>query len=374
MANDPIQEAYEDVYRNVDDDLTETAEGPSTVNVAPPKNKITPDDITPKVNDAEGEEDSDGEEEVPGVDLVKNSAPSVKEEKKDEDEEDADYDAGEEDEDDDEEDEDETKPPFESFDLDLDSIISESLKDKDDVSALINDESLSEDTKNNLVEVFNAAVRAKVSVIAEHIMKAAQNRLSEMNDHNNKEMTEQVDQYLDYVVSEWLDENKLAVNQGIRTEVTEDFMRGLRDLLNEHHVVVDEDRRDLIEELENKVETLEGKINDQMKKDMELRQNMVESECKAVFADVSSNLLDTQQEKLAQLAEGLEYDSTDQYREKLELLKKSYFSRKPKTFGSSNPEPESLREESTEVAMPASNDPNINSYLKHLNRQVKGNS
>jgi len=368
MANDPIQEAYEEVYRDVNDGLAEAAEDTSTADVVPSDNNKTQEDVSELQ-----EEDTVLEtDNTPSLDEDKKKKKGVKE-----DDEDGDEDG--EDEEEEEEGEDvkeESEPTFETFDLDIDSIISENLKDKDDVSAIINDDSLSEETKNSLTEVFNAAVRAKTTVIANHIVSAAQTRLDEMNNHNTKDMTEQVDQYLDYVVSEWLAENKLAINQGVRTEVTENFMRGLRDLLNEHHVVVDEDRRDLIEEFENKVSDLEGQINDHMKKDMELRKDMVESECKAVFAEVSEDLLDTQKEKLAQLSEGLEYDSADQYRDKLELLKKSYFSNQTLPSGSANPEPESLGENAGDETKEevSSSDPTINSYLKHINRQVKSNS
>jgi hypothetical protein len=361
--NDPIQEVYEDIFRkqqNREDAgvLSEDApvEDPKKAVKDTPEQDGDPEDLTPDSDLPDGKELDTDPVDVPGVEMVSQNAPSEDEE----------------DEVDDEEDEDETKPPFESFNLDLESIISESLKDKTDVAALINDESLSEDTKSNLAEVFNAAIRAKVSVIAEHIMQAAQNRLAEMNDHNNKEVTEQVDQYLDYVVTEWLEENKLAVDKGIRTEVTESFMRGLRGLLNEHHVVVDEDRRDLIDELENKIGTLESQINEQLKKEIVIRKETSDVECKNVFAEVSESLLDTEKEKFAKLAEGLEYDTIDQYRSKLEILKKSYFSRRPAVTGSSNPEPELNDADITEGSQPVSSeDPVMNSYLQSINRQVR---
>ena len=368
--NDPIQEVYENIFRkqqNREDAgvLSEDApvEDPKKAVKDTPEQDGDPEDLTPDSDLPDGKELDTDPVDVPGVDMESQNAPSEDEEDEvEEDEEDEDED----------EDEDETKPPFESFDLDLESIISESLKDKTDVAALINDESLSEDTKNSLAEVFNAAIRAKVSVIAEHIMQAAQNRLAEMNDHNNKEITEQVDQYLDYVVAEWLTENKLAVDKGIRTEVTESFMRGLRGLLNEHHVVVDEDRRDLIEELEDKIGTLESQINEQLKKEIAIRKETSDVECKNVFAEVSEGLLDTEKEKFAKLAEGLEYDTIDHYRSKLEIIKKSYFSRRPAVTGSSNPEPELNNANVTEGKQSVSSeDPVMNSYLQSINRQVR---
>lgn len=374
MANDPIQEAYEEVYRNIDSGLTEVSEGlPATsdgentteVSITESESTAGEDIIDEKTDDTPAfveEEKKSGKKK--GVKETEHEDDEEEDKEDEEDEEDEDKDVK----------ESESKPTFETFDLDIDTIISENLKDKNDVSAIINDDSLSEETKNSLTEVFNAAIRAKITVIAEQIVSAAQTRLNEMNEHNSKDMTEQVDQYLDYVVAEWLSENKLAVNQGVRTEVTENFMRGLRGLLNEHHVVVDEDRRDLIEELESKVSDLETQVNDNMKKDMELRQNVIESECKAVFAEVSDDLLDTQKEKLAQLSEGLEYSSADQYKEKLVLLKKSYFSKQALPSGGANPEPENLEEKSNEVETISSDDPTINSYLRHINRQVKSNS
>jgi len=176
---------------------------------------------------------------------------------------------------------------------------------------------------------------------------------------------------LDYVVAEWLKENKLAVDKGIRTEVTESFMRGLRGLLNEHHVMVDEDKKDLIDELETKVDSLEEQINSQMKKEIEIRAEVTESECKAVFSQVANGLLDTEVEKLNSLSEGLEYGSADQYKTKLELLKKSYFSRKPSSNAGSNPEPESINEDVTDTDPKiTSEDPVMNSYLSSINRQI----
>ena len=371
---DPIQEAYEERFRTLeagnDSVLAEQeapVEDPKKAAKETPEQKPEPEDLTPDSNLPDGKELNTDPEDVPGVDLEKQNAPSEEDEemKKVDDEE-------EEDEDKEEDDEDMPwKAKKESVDLDIDAIISESLKDKEDVSALINDDTLTEETKTNLVEVFNAAVRAKVTVVSEKVVEEANSQLSTISEEMNKEMTENVDQYLDYVVAEWLKENKLAVDKGIRTEVTESFMRGLRDLLNEHHVMVDEDRRDLIEELEDKVQSLEDQINGQMKREMEIRAEVTESECKTAFGEVSQGLLETEIEKLASLAEGLEFDTVDQYREKLELLKKSYFTRKPSNTKNSNPEPESVNEDVTDEPKITSEDPVMRSYLSSINRQVK---
>tara|TARA_R100000008_G_scaffold44842_1_gene26093 strand:- start:416 stop:1561 length:1146 start_codon:yes stop_codon:yes gene_type:complete len=373
---DPIQEAYEERFRTLeagnDSVLAEQeapVEDPKKAAKETPEQKPEPEDLTPDSKLPDGKELDTDPEDVPGVDLEKQNAPSEEDEemKKVDDEE-------EEDEDEDKEEDDEDMPwksKKESVDLDIDAIISESLKDKEDVSALVNDDTLTEETKTNLVEVFNAAIRAKVTVVSEKVVEEANSQLSTISEEMNREMTENVDQYLDYVVSEWLKENKLAVDKGIRTEVTESFMRGLRNLLNEHHVMVDEDRRDLIEELEGKVQSLEDQINGQMKKEMEIRAEVTESECKATFGEVSQGLLETEIEKLASLAEGLEFDTVDQYREKLELLKKSYFTRKPSNTKNSNPEPESVNEDVTDEPKITSEDPVMRSYLSSINRQVK---
>ena len=142
-------------------------------------------------------------------------------------------------------------------------------------------------------------------------------------------MTERVDSYLEYVSSEWLEENQLTVEEGLKSEMSESFLTGLKGLFEEHYVSIPEDRYDVLESMVNKLDEMEGKLNEQIDRNVALNRRLAESTSDGVLSDVSEGLAVTQKEKLATLAESVEFDSETDYREKLVTLREAYFPSRP---------------------------------------------
>ena len=141
-------------------------------------------------------------------------------------------------------------------------------------------------------------------------------------------MTEKVDSYLNYVVEEWMKENELAVERGIRTEIAEDFITGLKDLFKEHYIDVPEEKYNVLDDLTNQNKKLEDKLNEQIEKNVELSKKVSDADRATIVAEISDDLADTEKEKFTSMAENVEYDSADKFREKLETIKESYFPKK----------------------------------------------
>jgi hypothetical protein len=144
------------------------------------------------------------------------------------------------------------------------------------------------------------------------------------------ELIERVDSYLEYVADEWLQENALQVERGIRTEMTESFLAGMRGLFEEHYVSIPEDKYDVVENMVDKLDEMESKLNEQIEKNIAITKSLSEATGGNILSDVSEGLSSTQKEKLASLAEGVEFESEESYKEKLETLKESYFKTAPK--------------------------------------------
>jgi methyltransferase-like protein len=207
----------------------------------------------------------------------------------------------------------------------LSSITSADIDISEDVDAIFNGSELTEEHKEKIQTVFEAAVVAKVN---EEIAKFAVEVESDAEITNTQiveELTEKVDSYLDYVVQEWVEENKLAIEKGVRADMVEDFMRGLKDLFTEHYVDVPEDKVDVVEELFGKVEELESKLNSQIDENVELLGKVKNFEKEVVFAESTDELTDTQVAKLRSLAEGIEFVSEEDFSKKVSMLKAQYF-------------------------------------------------
>ena len=207
----------------------------------------------------------------------------------------------------------------------LSSITSADIDISEDVDAIFNGSELTEDHKEKIQLVFEAAVVAKIN---EEIAKFAVEVESDAEITNTQiveELTEKVDSYLDYVVQEWVEENKLAIEKGVRADMVEDFMRGLKDLFTEHYVDVPEDKVDVVEELFDKVEELESKLNSQIDENVELLGKVKNFEKEVVFAESTDELTDTQVAKLRSLAEGIEFVSEKDFSKKVSMLKAQYF-------------------------------------------------
>ena len=196
---------------------------------------------------------------------------------------------------------------------------------EEDVNALLEGEELSEEFQEKARTIFEAALRSKVSQIREAIEEQYAVALAEEVEEIKTELSERVDAYLEYVADEWMNENQLVVETGLKTEMTESFLQGMKNLFEEHYVSIPEDKYDVLESMVEKLDDMETKLNEQIEKNVSLNKRLAESVADGIFEQVAEGLADTQKDKLASLAESVEFESEEEYREKLETLKESYF-------------------------------------------------
>jgi hypothetical protein len=238
-----------------------------------------------------------------------------------------------------------------------------------DVQALLEGEELSEDFQNKARTIFEGAIRSKVATIKEELQEAYAEALVEELDSIKAGLTERVDAYLEYVADEWMQENALQVEAGLKTEMTESFLEGMKSLFEEHYVTIPEDKYDVLNSMVDKLDEMESKLNEQIDRNVALNRRLAESNADGVFASVAEGLADTQKEKLATLAENVEFESETDYREKLVTLKESYFPSKTSAPKSTS---ENLSEEvSTEEVISEDVTPRMQAYLDILSRAAK---
>jgi len=194
-----------------------------------------------------------------------------------------------------------------------------------DVDALVAGEELSEDFKEKAKTILETAVKGQVSQIKETLVADYDKRLLEEVEEIKTALNERIDSYLEYVADEWFNENQLAVEGGLKEELTESFMTGLKGLFEEHYVEIPEDKYDVLQSMVDKLDDMETKLNEQIESNVALNKRLAESSSDVILADVSEGLADTQKEKLASLAESVEFESETAYREKLVTLRESYF-------------------------------------------------
>ena len=199
---------------------------------------------------------------------------------------------------------------------------------QEDIDALIAGEELSEEFQEKAKTIFEAAINAKVAQIKEQLEAQYEEKFVEEVVAAKESLAERVDSYLEYVSDEWFEENALAVEAGLKTEMTESFLSGMKSLFEEHYVTIPEDKYDVLESMVEKLDDMETKLNEQIEKNVSLNARLSESAADGILNDVSEGLASTQKEKLASLAESVEFESEDQYRGKLETLKESYFTSK----------------------------------------------
>jgi hypothetical protein len=199
---------------------------------------------------------------------------------------------------------------------------------KEDVAEMFSGDDLSEEFKERASTIFEAAVTARMNLETVRLEEEFAAQLDEAVVAVQEEMTEKVDQYLDYVVEQWIEENKLAIEASIRTNVTEDFMEGLRNLFAESYINVPDEKLDVLGELQAHVDELEGKLDESVNKQLELQAILDEAIKEATFDEVSEGLAATQVEKLRTLAEGIDFSDADAYVKKLNIIKDKYFSEK----------------------------------------------
>jgi len=225
-----------------------------------------------------------------------------------------------------------------------DEVVAEDKIDvEDDLNALIAGEELSEEFQEKARTIFEAAIRTKVTEMTESIKAQYEETLVEEVKAIKEELQDRLDSYLEYVADEWVSENELAIEHGLKTEMTESFLEGMKKLFEDHYVTIPEEKYDVIESMVDKLDEMESKLNEQIDKNVALNKRLAESTADVIFAEVTEGLAQTQRDKLATLAENVEFESENGYREKLETLKESYFPSKPSTPNSKS---ENLTEES----------------------------
>ena len=218
---------------------------------------------------------------------------------------------------------------------------------EEDVNALLSGEDLSEEFKEKAKTIFEASINAKITDIENQLNEQYEKALNEQVEEIKVELTERTDAYLEYVADEWLKENALAVENGIKTEMTESFMAGMKNLFEEHYVTLPDDKYDVLENMVDKLDEMETKLNEQIEKNVALNQKLGESTAQTVFNNVAEGLAVSQKEKLQSLAESVEFESEESYRGKIETLKESYFGQKKSTTTASAPQ--ELKEEAAHV-------------------------
>ena len=239
-----------------------------------------------------------------------------------------------------------------------------------DVKALMEgEETLSDEFKTKAATIFESAVSTKilseVNSRIEILEGEYAQELEEAKEEHSTQLTEKVDGYMSYVVEEWMKDNELAVERGIRSELVEDFMTGLRNLFQEHYIDIPEEKVDLVDDLFGKVEELEGKLDEEINRSVDLKKELSEYKRDETIREVSDNLADTEKEKLSKLAEGIEYEDKEQFNEKLGVLKENYFpTNDAKAETSSDGDPVTNSEELNEKVV----DPSMTHYVDALAR------
>ena len=257
-----------------------------------------------------------------------------------------------------EDDEDDEEEEEEEFDI------------EEDVAALLDGEDLSEQFQEKARTIFESALRSKILDIKETLIsqydEAYELRLIEEVEEIKSALNERVDSYLEYVAEEWMVENQLSVENGLKSEMTESFLSGMKELFEAHYVSIPEDKYNVLESMVEKLDDMETKLNEQIEKNITLNSRLAESVAEGIFDDVSEGLALSQKDKLASLAEGVEFEGGQKYREKLEMLKESYFSaqKTPKAKA------ESLLEE-VEYNSGGVTSEYMNSYLRTLSVVAK---
>ena len=213
----------------------------------------------------------------------------------------------------------------------------------DDVKALVSsDADLSEEFKEKAATIFETAVKTRIKEQTKIIEAQFEEKLASETETVKEAMVEKVDSYLNYVVEEWMKENELAVERGIRTEIAEDFITGLKGLFKEHYIDVPEEKYNVLDDLTGQVKDLESKLNEQIEKNVNLSKDVSESKRESLVVSVSEDLADTEKEKFASMAENVEYDSAEKFQEKLETIKESYFPKTKIEEATSNDEVDSV--------------------------------
>lgn len=233
---------------------------------------------------------------------------------------------------------------------------------KEQLSAIFGDD-LSEDFRDKATAIFEAAVIARVNEEMDKVVAQLEEQKNEELETITEGLVDKVDSFMNYVVEQWMEENKLEIESGLRTEIAEDFISGLKNLFQEHYLEVPEDKVNVVEELAEKTTELEDKLNESVNKNIELAEELSNLKKAIVLSEMSGDLADTEAEKLKKLVEGVSFDSDELFREKVKVIKENYFPKVQKT----SPEEQILNEE---APLQESNDA-MSKYVQAIARVAK---
>ena len=239
---------------------------------------------------------------------------------------------------------------------------------KEDIDALVQGEELSEEFKTKASTIFEAAVHQKVMEIAaakvDEMEQEYQSELQEEIVSFRDELTDKVDGYLNYVVEEWMKENELALENSLRSEITEEFMGGLKDLFKEHYIEVPDEKVDIVENMFDKVEDLEGQLNDKVQDNIKLKSELNEYRKNKILEEVCDDLADTQSEKMKSLVEGVSYeDDSESFEEKVKTIKENYF---PET----KKQDDNVEQIDSSSEVEESSEPKMNSIMEAYSKAI----
>ena len=285
--------------------------------------------------------------------------------KKDEDESDEDESEDDEKEDDDDEEEDDEG---DSDEKDSKKVKKEAFDVQTHMKALFADEaSLTEDFKTKAVTIFEAALNERVEALREEVAAEYEDYIAEELENNKLEIVEQLNQYLEYIAENWIEENRLAVENGIKNEITESFIEGLRDLFLNHGIEVPETDADVVDDLSGRIEELEEALNAEIEKNIELSSSINEQAKASIIQSLGEDLNDVQFDKFVQLAENISYDSDEDLVGKLETIKESYFSGKSQTSAKKE---DDLTPDDAETNRPEVMNESVDQIIKEINRRL----
>jgi hypothetical protein len=240
---------------------------------------------------------------------------------------------------------------------------------KEDVAAMLNGEDLSEDFKEKATVIFEAAVTARITEITEDLEEQYNIALEEEVATIAEDLSAKVDQYMDYVVEQWMEQNQVAIEHSLKSEITENFIAKLKDLFEESHITIPEEQFDVVESLQSEMTDIQARLDAVMEENMSLKSDLSESARAKILASVTEGLAATQAEKLVALAEGVEYSSADSYRKKLEIVKENYFPAE-KTSGKQNLLEEIDEDNAEKPKAVMSNSP-VSIYAQAISRTAK---
>ena len=262
-----------------------------------------------------------------------------------------------------------TKPSDASSKMEETEVEGEFLDVSSDIDAMFADSAISEEFRSKVSTIFEARVQDRITQLEEETEARYASMLEEAVESVKEDLTEKVNDYLSYVVEQWIADNEIAIEKGLRAELTEDFIAGLKNLFVEHYIDVPSDKVDLVEELASKVEELEGQLNEEIERGIEIKKSLVESRKQEITHAVTEGLIATQVEKIKSLAEGVEFSTEDEYKNKLETIRENYFP----SGNVKKADADQLHEqvEDGSEKQQASLDPYVNSVMQAISKSKK---